>query len=73
LIFFIIRKHQLPEAFQKKLVEERSDYITDEEIIQQDGGFARLNIVTIDGEDAKDLDDAVNERLRMATSWVFIR
>lgn len=45
--------------------EQAPDSITDEEIIQQGRRDLRgLNIVTIDGEDAKDLDDAVNvERL----------
>lgn len=67
-ILSIIRKHQLPEAFPDEVMAEAEnapDSITDEEIIQQGRRDLRgLNIVTIDGEDAKDLDDAVNvERL----------
>ncbi|WP_017691237.1 ribonuclease R [Paenibacillus sp. PAMC 26794] len=63
-ILSVIRKHQLPEAFPDEVVEEAEkapDSITDEEIVQQGRRDLRgLNIVTIDGEDAKDLDDAVN-------------
>ncbi|MFS0873717.1 ribonuclease R [Paenibacillus xylanilyticus] len=63
-ILSVIRKHQLPEAFPDEVVEEAEqapESITDEEIVQQGRRDLRgLNIVTIDGEDAKDLDDAVN-------------
>ncbi|WP_128099859.1 ribonuclease R [Paenibacillus sp. DCT19] len=63
-ILSVIRKHQLPEAFPDEVVaesEQAPDSITDEEIVQQGRRDLRgLNIVTIDGEDAKDLDDAVN-------------
>ncbi|WP_046228434.1 ribonuclease R [Paenibacillus dauci] len=67
-IISIIRKHQLPEAFPDEVMDEAQaapDEITQEEIIQQGRRDLRgKNIVTIDGEDAKDLDDAVNvERL----------
>ncbi|WPP41533.1 ribonuclease R [Paenibacillus hunanensis] len=67
-ILSIIRKHQLPEAFPDEVMDEAQgapDAITEEEIIQQGRRDLRgKNIVTIDGEDAKDLDDAVNvERL----------
>lgn len=67
-ILSIIRKHQLPEGFPAEVMKEAEsapDSITEEEIIQQGRRDLRgLNIVTIDGEDAKDLDDAVNvERL----------
>jgi ribonuclease R len=67
-ILSVIRKHQLPEAFPAEVMteaEQAPDSITDEEIIQQGRRDLRgLNIVTIDGADAKDLDDAVNvERL----------
>lgn len=67
-ILSVIRKHQLPEAFPAEVMEEAEqapDSITEEEIIQQGRRDLRgLNIVTIDGADAKDLDDAVNvERL----------
>ncbi|WP_342575678.1 ribonuclease R [Paenibacillus sp. FSL M8-0142] len=67
-ILSIIRKHQLPEGFPEEVLAEADaapDSITEEEIVQQGRRDLRgLNIVTIDGEDAKDLDDAVNvERL----------
>ncbi|WP_340026716.1 ribonuclease R [Paenibacillus sp. FSL K6-1096] len=63
-ILSVIRKHQLPEAFPAEVMKEAEqapDSITEEEIIQQGRRDLRgLNIVTIDGADAKDLDDAVN-------------
>ncbi|CAH0121463.1 Ribonuclease R [Paenibacillus sp. CECT 9249] len=67
-ILSIIRKHQLPEAFPDEVLEEAlavPDSITEDEIAQQGRRDLRgQRIVTIDGEDAKDLDDAVNvERL----------
>ncbi|MCQ6562246.1 ribonuclease R [Paenibacillus mendelii] len=67
-ILSIIRKHQLPEGFPEDVLEEAEaapESITEEEIISQGRRDLRDRvIVTIDGEDAKDLDDAVNvERL----------
>ncbi|MNW48559.1 Ribonuclease R [compost metagenome] len=67
-ILSIIRKHQLPEAFPEDVLEEAQaapDTIVEEEIMAQGRRDLRNKvIVTIDGEDAKDLDDAVNvERL----------
>lgn len=67
-ILSVIRKHQLPESFPDEIMDEAQaapDSITDAEIAQQGRRDLRdKNIVTIDGEDAKDLDDAVNvERL----------
>ncbi|MDQ0050157.1 ribonuclease R [Paenibacillus polymyxa] len=67
-ILSVIRKHQLPEAFPDEVTEEAEkapDAITEEEIVRQGRRDLRDKIiVTIDGEDAKDLDDAVNvERL----------
>jgi len=67
-ILSIIRKHGLPEGFPGDVLEEAEaapDAITEEEIAQQGRRDLRNKvIVTIDGEDAKDLDDAVNvERL----------
>ncbi|MBE0338695.1 ribonuclease R [Paenibacillus sp. 23TSA30-6] len=67
-ILSVIRKHQLPEAFPDEVTEEAEkapDAITEEEIVRQGRRDLRdKTIVTIDGEDAKDLDDAVNvERL----------
>lgn len=67
-ILSIIRKHQLPEAFPEDVMAEAletPDTITEEDIAQSGRRDIRDKvIVTIDGEDAKDLDDAVNvERL----------
>jgi ribonuclease R len=67
-ILSIIRKHGLPESFPGDVLEEADaapDTITEDEIVQQGRRDLRDKvIVTIDGEDAKDLDDAVNvERL----------
>jgi len=66
-IISIIRKHQLPEGFPEEVTaeaEQAPDSITDEEIVQQGRRDLRDKvIVTIDGEDAKDLDDAVNVEL----------
>ncbi len=61
-ILTIIKKHKLPEEFPPN-VEAYADNI-DEEIPEEE--YARrkdlrdLRMVTIDGEDAKDLDDAVS-------------
>ncbi|MDB4868388.1 MAG: rnr, partial [Cohnella sp.] len=67
-ILSIIRKHGLPESFPEEVMAEADgapDSITQEEIVRQGRRDLRDRvIVTIDGEDAKDLDDAVNvERL----------
>ncbi|MBB6730600.1 ribonuclease R [Cohnella zeiphila] len=67
-ILSIIRKHGLPEQFPEEAMREAEaapDSITEEEIVAQGRRDLRgKTIVTIDGEDAKDLDDAVNvERL----------
>ncbi|PZD95189.1 ribonuclease R [Paenibacillus sambharensis] len=63
-ILSIIRKHQLPEGFPDEVMAEAEaapDSISEEEIVQQGRRDLRgRTIVTIDGEDAKDLDDAVN-------------
>ncbi|WP_209863537.1 ribonuclease R [Paenibacillus shirakamiensis] len=67
-ILSIIRKHQLPEAFPEEVMAEAEnapEVIEEAEIVRQKRRDLRDKvIVTIDGEDAKDLDDAVNvERL----------
>ncbi|GAC42596.1 ribonuclease R [Paenibacillus popilliae] len=63
-ILSIIRKHQLPEAFPAEVMAEAEgvpDAISEEEIVSQGRRDLRgMTIVTIDGEDAKDLDDAVH-------------
>ncbi|MBH5320888.1 ribonuclease R [Paenibacillus sp. GSMTC-2017] len=66
-ILSIIRKHQLPEGFPEEVMAEAEaapDVITEEEIVSQGRRDLRNEIiVTIDGEDAKDLDDAVHVKL----------
>ncbi|BFT68834.1 hypothetical protein PAENIP36_02760 [Paenibacillus sp. P36] len=66
-ILAIVRKFQLPEAFKEEVLEEADaapDSITEDEIVSQGRRDLRSKrIVTIDGEDAKDLDDAVNVEL----------
>ena len=65
-ILSIIRAHGLPEEFTKKVLEEAQKVavpISQEEIDRR-LDIRDLNIFTIDGEDAKDLDDAISiERL----------
>ncbi|WP_274361644.1 ribonuclease R [Paenibacillus thermotolerans] len=65
-ILSIIRKFGLPEAFPEEVMAEAEaapDTIREEELAGRRDLRDRV-IVTIDGEDAKDLDDAVNvERL----------
>lgn len=65
-IISIIRKHQLPEAFPDEVMDEATgvpDVIAESDLAGR-RDLRNKRIVTIDGEDAKDLDDAVNvERL----------
>src|SRR5690606_5211776 len=65
-ILSIIRKYQLPEEFPDEVHEEAiavPDTIREEDLVGR-RDLRGKRIVTIDGEDAKDLDDAVNvERL----------
>ncbi|MDF2719341.1 MAG: rnr [Paenibacillus sp.] len=61
-ILSIIRKYQLPEAFPEEVMAEAEqvpDSISEDEL-QGRRDLRGKRIVTIDGEDAKDLDDAVN-------------
>ncbi|NEU06518.1 MULTISPECIES: ribonuclease R [Clostridium] len=61
-ILTIIRKHNLPEEFPYEVEQEAADI--DEEIPENEykrrKDLRDLKMVTIDGEDAKDLDDAVS-------------
>ena len=60
-IVSIIRKYKLPEEFPKKVEQEAEDIpetIPEEEIARR-RDLRGEKIVTIDGADAKDLDDAV--------------
>ncbi len=65
-ILSIIRAHGLPEEFPKKVLEEAEKVAVPipQEEIDRRLDIRDLNIFTIDGEDAKDLDDAISiERL----------
>jgi ribonuclease R len=56
----MIRKHQLPRLFPEKVLEEaRAVAHLDEVEANQRRDFRGLPIVTIDGETARDFDDAV--------------
>ena len=61
-ILSIIRAHGLPEEFPKKVLQEAesvAEPIPQEEIRRR-LDIRDMNIFTIDGEDAKDLDDAIS-------------
>lgn len=61
-ILSIIRKYELPESFPKEVLDEAGavdENISIEEISKR-RDLRNKRIVTIDGEDAKDLDDAVS-------------
>src|ERR1700684_2657826 len=56
----VIRKHHLPHVFPPNVLEEaRAAAHLDETEVDHRRDFRRLPIVTIDGETAKDFDDAV--------------
>jgi ribonuclease R len=56
----MIRKHHLPHIFPESvLAEAREVAHLDPEVVAQRRDFRHLPIVTIDGETAKDFDDAV--------------
>ncbi|BEP28754.1 ribonuclease R [Helicovermis profundi] len=61
-ILSIIRKFELPENFPKKVENEANKVLEDvsEDEIKSRKDFRNQTIVTIDGADAKDLDDAVS-------------
>ncbi|GGE04023.1 ribonuclease R [Marinithermofilum abyssi] len=65
-ILSIIRKYQLPESFPEEVIREAEaipDTISEEDLKGR-RDLRDRRMVTIDGEDAKDLDDAVSvERL----------
>lgn len=58
----VIREHGLPEEFPKKVLDEAEKVAIEipQEEIDRRLDLRDLNIFTIDGEDAKDLDDAVS-------------
>jgi len=61
-ILSIIRRHQLPEEFPQKVLDEaeRIEETVSESEIEGRRDLRKERIVTIDGADAKDLDDAVS-------------
>ena len=61
-ILSIIRTFKLPEAFNHKVLDEAEAIPTDvkEEALKGREDFRSYKVITIDGKDAKDLDDAVH-------------
>ena len=58
----VIRAHGLPEEFPKKVIDE-ANFVAGQELedeIARRLDLRDLDIFTIDGEDAKDLDDAIS-------------
>jgi ribonuclease R len=57
----IIRKHHIPHVFPAEVLEEAQEFspVVPEKEIAQRRDFRHLPIVTIDGETARDFDDAV--------------
>jgi len=65
-ILSIIKQHNLPEEFPESVIKQAKSIpqAVTEEMIKGRRDLRDLRMVTIDGEDAKDLDDAVSiERL----------
>jgi ribonuclease R len=66
----VIRKHQLPRIFPENVLEEaRAVAQLDAEIVALRRDFRELPIVTIDGETARDFDDAVLVRQNEDGTW----
>lgn len=61
-ILSIIRTFKLPEIFSTKVLDEAERIPTEvsEEMIGKREDFRNYRVITIDGKDAKDLDDAVH-------------
>lgn len=62
-ILSIIRAYDLPEEFPGEVMKQVEKQIPDEVLEKDKAGrldFRKVQMVTIDGEDAKDLDDAVS-------------
>jgi ribonuclease R len=66
----VIRKHHLPHVFPPAVLDEaRTAARLDREEVSRRRDFRHLPIVTIDGETAKDFDDAVFVRHQDDGSW----
>jgi ribonuclease R len=66
----VIRKHHLPHVFPQNVLEEaRAAAHLDTEEANRRRDFRDLPIVTIDGETAKDFDDAVLVRQHGGGTW----
>jgi ribonuclease R len=66
----VIRKHHLPRIFPVAVLEEAREVARfDQEIAERRRDFRELPIVTIDGETARDFDDAVLVRRETDGSW----
>ena len=68
----IIRKHHLPYAFSKEVLQESEQLarpVSEEERVGRED-FRELPIVTIDGETARDFDDAVYVERREDGGWL---
>ncbi len=67
----IIRKHHLPHEFSHAVLQEaerRATSVTEAELARRED-FRKLPIVTIDGETARDFDDAVYVERRVDGGW----
>lgn len=64
-ILSIIKAYELPEKFPQKVIKEAEEVAVEipKEEIERRVDIRNLNIFTIDGEDAKDLDDAISIEL----------
>jgi ribonuclease R len=70
-IEIIIRKHHLPHEFSRAVLEEAEDRAAPVSETEREGreDFRHLPIVTIDGETARDFDDAVYVERRPDGGW----
>jgi ribonuclease R len=68
----IIRKHHLPHTFSEDVLAEaaRRAHPVHESDLQNRQDFRQLPIVTIDGETARDFDDAVYAERRADGGWL---
>ncbi len=67
----IIRKHRLPHSFSSEVLQEAEQRAQPVSTAERDGreDFRHLPIVTIDGETARDFDDAVYAERRPDGGW----